>query len=120
MNWHALFFGTSIHKILRKFRNFSDWINYYIYSKHSVHAIAVGKGLRIIEQNICYIFTNRPLRWVVISHQSEDDHGDEVRNHADVKGDSSKLLPFGPQQLVDGLHCQHLMSILTTGPETQH
>lgn len=66
-----------------------------------------------------WFLTHRSLCWVVISHQSEDDHGDKVGNHADVKGDSAKLLPFGPQQLIDGLHCQHLMAVLTTGPETQ-
>lgn len=52
--------------------------------------------------------------WLVISHQGEYDHGDEVGEHTDVKSDSSKPFPFGPQQLIDGLHCQHLMAVLTT------
>lgn len=57
---------------------------------------------------------------MVISHQGEDDHSDEVGNHADVEGDRAELLPLGPQQLVDGLHSQHLMTVLTAGPETQN
>ena len=61
------------------------------------------------------LLAHLPLRRMVISHQGEDDHGDEVGNHADVKGDGTKLLPFGPQQLVDGLHRQHLVAVLTSG-----
>lgn len=53
---------------------------------------------------------------MVVGHQGEDDHGDEVGNYADVKGDGSKPLPFGPQELIDGLHCQHLKAVLTAGP----
>lgn len=64
-----------------------------------------------------WFHTHPSLCWVVISHQGEDDHGDEVGNHADIKGDSTKLLPLGPQQLINGLHCQHLMAVLTTRPE---
>jgi len=48
----------------------------------------------------------------VIGHQGEGDHGEDVGDHADVEGDRGKLLPLGPQQLVDGLHRQHLVSVL--------
>lgn len=64
------------------------------------------------------LLTHLSLRRMVISHQGEDDHGDEVGNHADVEGDGTKLLPFGPQQLVDGLHRQHLVAVLTSGIKT--
>lgn len=63
--------------------------------------------------------THGAFHGAVVGDEGEDDHGAEVGDHADVEGDGPKLAPLVTQQLVDGLHGQHLVAVLGGGHRSE-
>lgn len=59
--------------------------------------------------------THGALQRLVVGGEGEDDHGAQVGGHVDVEGHGPELAPLVPQQLVDGLHGQHLVAVLRGG-----
>ena len=102
------------------------WVSQYTYSNIIImpldqHFHTLYKCIHFLYlYDSCWAHTYRSLGWAVVGHQGEDDHGQQVGHNTDVEGDGSKLLPLGSQQLVDGLHSQHLMAILGTVQEDMH
>lgn len=56
--------------------------------------------------------THGALQRLVVGGEGKDDHGAQIGDHVDVERHGAKLTPLIPQQLIDGLHGQHLVAVL--------